>query len=144
MLALAQLEIVALRKWEEFAQLICGAWLIVSPFILDYAHQDHLRYWHWVLGGTESVLAAFEIWQDRFTVDGVLPAEALQSTPWPGRSPLLQLTSMHQKDGYAGGLDCGFRAPTKDGFAQWAVTVSPHDHEVGLLFVGDVKKNLAY
>ena len=62
--ALAQLEIVILRKWEEFAQLICGAWLIVSPFIFDYAHQDHLRYWHWVLGGTVSVLAAFEIWQD--------------------------------------------------------------------------------
>jgi hypothetical protein len=62
-LALAQLEIVILRKWEEFANW-SGAWLIVSPFIFDYAHQDRLRYWHWVLGGTVSVLAAFEIWQD--------------------------------------------------------------------------------
>jgi 4-amino-4-deoxy-L-arabinose transferase-like glycosyltransferase len=63
-LALAQLEIVILRKWEEFAQLVCGVWLVVSPFIFDYAHQDHLRYWHWVLGCTVSVMAAFEIWQD--------------------------------------------------------------------------------
>ena len=49
-LALAQLEIVILRKWEESAQVVCGVWLVVSPFIFDYAHQDHLRYWHWVLG----------------------------------------------------------------------------------------------
>ena len=64
-LALAQLEIVRLRRWHEFAQLACGVWLIVSPFVFDYAHQEHLRIWHWALGGIVSVLAAFELWQDR-------------------------------------------------------------------------------
>jgi hypothetical protein len=63
-LALAQLELVRLRRWEEVAQMACGAWLIASPFILDYAHQDHLRFWHWALGGIVSALAAFELWQD--------------------------------------------------------------------------------
>jgi hypothetical protein len=53
-LALAQLEIVILRKWEEFAQPVCGVWLVVSAFIFDYAHQDHLRYWHWYLANDKA------------------------------------------------------------------------------------------
>jgi len=64
-LALAQLELVRLRRWEEVAQLACGLWLSASPFIFDYAHQDHLRFWHWTLGAGVSVLALLELWQDR-------------------------------------------------------------------------------
>jgi hypothetical protein len=60
----AQLELVRLRRWEEIAQLACGLWLSASPFILHYAHQDHLRFWHWALGAIVSVLALFELWQD--------------------------------------------------------------------------------
>ena len=63
-LMLAQLQIVRLRRWDEVAQLACGVWLVASPFVFDYAHQDHLRFWHWALGGIVSVLAAFELWQD--------------------------------------------------------------------------------
>ena len=63
-LALAQLELVRLRRWEELAQLACGLWLSASPFIFDYAHQDHLRFWHWALGPIVSVLALLELWQD--------------------------------------------------------------------------------
>ena len=63
-LVLAQLELVHLRRWEELAQLACGLWLSASPFIFDYAHQDHLRLWHWVLGSIVSVLALLELWQD--------------------------------------------------------------------------------
>ena len=63
-LVLAQLELVHLRRWEEFAQLACGLWLSASPFIFDYAHQHHLRLWHWVLGPIVSALALLELWQD--------------------------------------------------------------------------------
>lgn len=63
-LVLAQLEIVRLRRWHEIAQLGCGAWLVASPFVLDYHHQEHLRIWHWALGGIVLVLAALELWQD--------------------------------------------------------------------------------
>jgi len=63
-LALAQLEIVHLRRWEEFAQLACGIWLTASPFVFHYEHQDHLRFWHWALGASVAVLALFELWQD--------------------------------------------------------------------------------
>jgi O-antigen/teichoic acid export membrane protein len=63
-LALAQLELVRLRRWEEVAQLACGLWLTASPFIFHYAHQDHLRLWHWALGSVVSILALLELWQD--------------------------------------------------------------------------------
>ena len=63
-LVLAQLEIAHLRRWEEVAQLVCGLWLSASPFIFHYAHQNHLRLWHWALGLVVTVLAVFEIWQD--------------------------------------------------------------------------------
>ena len=64
-LVLAQLEIVRLRRWHEIAQLAFGVWLVASPFIFDYGHQDHLRIWHWALGSIVSALAAFELWQGR-------------------------------------------------------------------------------
>jgi hypothetical protein len=63
-LVLAQLELARLRRWEEFAQLACGLWLVASPFIFNYAHQDHLRLWHWALGSVVSLLSVFELWQD--------------------------------------------------------------------------------
>jgi len=63
LLALAQLELVHMRRWEEIAQLGCGLWLLASPFIFDYQHQAHLRFWHWALGAIVSVLALFELWQ---------------------------------------------------------------------------------
>jgi hypothetical protein len=63
-LLLAQLELARLRRWEEFAQLACGLWLVVSPFIFNYAHQDHLRLRHWALGSVVSLLSVFELWQD--------------------------------------------------------------------------------
>ena len=63
-LALAQLELVRLRRWEEIAQLACGLWISGSPFMFDYLHQNHLRFWHWALGAIVSVLAVFELWQD--------------------------------------------------------------------------------
>ena len=63
-LALAQMELVRLRRWEEIAQLACGLWLSASPFIFDYFHQHHLRFWHWALGACVAVLALLELWQD--------------------------------------------------------------------------------
>ena len=63
-LVLAQLQLTRLRRWEEIAQLACGLWISVSPFIFNYFHQNHLRLWHWALGTIVSVLALFELWQD--------------------------------------------------------------------------------
>jgi hypothetical protein len=62
--ALAAFEFVDLRRWEEFAELACGLWLVASPFILGYEAAGVLAYWHFSLGAIVAVLASLEIWQD--------------------------------------------------------------------------------
>ena len=55
---LAQLEYVALQRWEEVAEIVAGLWLIASPYVLGYAGQGMLGIWHVSLGGLVVVLAA--------------------------------------------------------------------------------------
>ena len=62
-IVLAALEQLALRRWEEFLTFICGAYVMVSPFIFMYG--GTLRMWHFGLGAAVAVLALLEIWQDR-------------------------------------------------------------------------------
>jgi len=59
----AQLEIVALSRWEEIINLICGAWILVAPFILGYS--GNLRLWHFGLGGLVVIITLFEFWQGK-------------------------------------------------------------------------------
>ncbi len=61
---LAQLEYVALQRWEEVTGIAAGLWLIVSPYIFDYAGDGMLHLWHSVLGGLVVLLAALQLWQD--------------------------------------------------------------------------------
>jgi hypothetical protein len=61
---LAQLEYFSLQRWEEAGAFVLGLWLIVSPFIFDYAGAGTLQSWHFVLGGLVTVLAVLELWQD--------------------------------------------------------------------------------
>ena len=61
---LAQLEYLSLQRWEEVGAFVLGIWLILSPFVFDYAGADALRYWHFVLGGLVVALAILELWQD--------------------------------------------------------------------------------
>jgi hypothetical protein len=61
-LFVAQLKIVALSRWEEIINLICGAWIAAAPLILGYYGQ--LRFWHLGLGGLVVMITLFELWQD--------------------------------------------------------------------------------
>ena len=61
--ALAMLELMSLQRWEEVLELICGAWVIASPIVLNYG--GPLRVWHFVLGGIVAALALLELAQDR-------------------------------------------------------------------------------
>lgn len=61
---LAQLEYVALQRWEEVAEILLGLWLIVSPYIFGYADEGMLRLWHTSLGVLVVLLAGFQLWQD--------------------------------------------------------------------------------
>ena len=60
---IALLETLSLQRWEEFLELICGAWVVVAPFLLGYG--GVLRISHLLLGGAVIVLALVELWQDR-------------------------------------------------------------------------------
>jgi hypothetical protein len=59
---LAQLEYVALQRWEEVVELLAGLWLIASPIVLGYS--GTLSLWHYSLGGLVVLLAALQLWQD--------------------------------------------------------------------------------
>jgi SPW repeat len=61
---LAQLEYVALQRWEEVAEIVAGLWLIASPYIFGYSDDGMLRYWHASFGGLVVLLAALQLWQD--------------------------------------------------------------------------------
>ena len=61
---LAQLEYVALRRWEEVAGILVGLWLIASPYIFGYHGDGMLRFYHSTLGGLVLLLAALQLWQD--------------------------------------------------------------------------------
>ena len=61
---LAQLEYVALQRWEEVAEIGLGLWLIASPFVLGYSGDDLLRAWHVALGAIIVLLGALQLWQD--------------------------------------------------------------------------------
>jgi SPW repeat len=61
---LAQLEYVALQRWEEVAEIILGLWLIASPYIFGYSADGLLRFWHCSLGGAVVLIATLQLWQD--------------------------------------------------------------------------------
>lgn len=62
-LLLAEMELVDLHRWEESLELLCGVWLIASPFMFGYV-ETTLAIWHFALGGIVAVLAVIELWQD--------------------------------------------------------------------------------
>jgi hypothetical protein len=61
---LAQLEYIALQRWEQVAEIMLGLWLIASPYIFGYHADGLLRFWHSSLGGIVLLLAALQLWQD--------------------------------------------------------------------------------
>jgi hypothetical protein len=61
---LAQLEYVALQRWEEVTAILLGLWLIASPYLFGYSGDDMLRFYHSSFGGLVVLLAALQLWQD--------------------------------------------------------------------------------
>src|SRR5206468_12051143 len=50
-LGLAQLEYVALQRWQEVAEILLGLWLMASSAIFGYSNDSLLLCWHIPLGG---------------------------------------------------------------------------------------------
>jgi SPW repeat len=61
---LAQLEYIALQRWEEAAAIVLALWLIVSPYVFGYHGDGLLRFYHSTLGGLVLLLATLQLWQD--------------------------------------------------------------------------------
>src|SRR5438874_4751192 len=60
---LAQLEYVALQRWEEGAEIALGLWLLGWRFVLGYCGDDILRACHVALGAVVVVLGALQLSQ---------------------------------------------------------------------------------
>ncbi len=60
----AGLQLVDLERSEEAGLMVCGLWLIASPFVLGYSDSGTLLYWHYALGSIVVLLAVLELWQD--------------------------------------------------------------------------------
>ena len=67
-LLLAEAELIDLHRWQESLELICGLWLVASPFAFGYG-DSYLAVWHWTLGGIVALLALIELWQDWWLTD---------------------------------------------------------------------------
>jgi SPW repeat len=63
-LGLAQLEYVALQRWQEVAEIVLGLWLIASPAIFGYSNDSLMLLWHSALGVLVVLLSALQLWQD--------------------------------------------------------------------------------
>ena len=73
---LAQLEYVALQRWEEVAEIVLGLWLIASPWLFGYSGDAFLPAWHAILGTVVALLGALQLWQDWHLSDQELAKHA--------------------------------------------------------------------
>ncbi len=60
---LAELDLVALRRWTEIAQIVCGAWVAASSLIFSYSGAGTLRFWHLIAGLIVALLGFLELRQ---------------------------------------------------------------------------------
>jgi hypothetical protein len=57
--------IAALTKfaeWEEWINLLLGLWVLVSPWVLNFATQTTARWTHVIVGLIVAVLAGLKLW----------------------------------------------------------------------------------
>lgn len=58
---LAELDLVALRRWAEAGQIVCGVWVAVSPIVFGYSDVGALRFWHLLTGFAVAALGFLEL-----------------------------------------------------------------------------------
>lgn len=66
--AISLAAIVAFSEWEEWLNLLLGAWLIVSPWLLGFAHTRAMHVSIFI-GILVSFFAALELWLVHFEPD---------------------------------------------------------------------------
>ena len=67
-IALAYMAFAALfeaRVWEEWVEIVFGAWLIVAPWILRFSSDMHAAVAQGLIGALVIVVSALALWQAR-------------------------------------------------------------------------------
>jgi hypothetical protein len=59
---LALSSLISLYEWEEWVNLVLGAWAIIAPWILGFSAMSAAVTGHVVVGLVVAVLAAIELW----------------------------------------------------------------------------------
>ena len=52
----AGLAIQELKPWEEWVNMVLGAWMVASPWVFGYSHQANLMWGSVIVGGAVAVL----------------------------------------------------------------------------------------
>ncbi len=68
---------VAYASWEEWANLLLGLWLVVSPWVVGFAHTRAMHF-SIGIGAAVAFLAALELW---LRYDAAHPDDAPPSLP---------------------------------------------------------------
>lgn len=63
--ALAVATLSAFAEWEEWANMVIGLWLVVSPWILGFMANVNAMWTHVILGLLVAALAAWAVWDHR-------------------------------------------------------------------------------
>jgi hypothetical protein len=63
--ALTVATLSAFAEWEEWANLVLGLWLIVSPWLLQFAANVSAMWTHVVVGVLVAAVAAWAVWDYR-------------------------------------------------------------------------------
>lgn len=64
LLVLGIWEFTHLQRWEEIGVLLCGLWLVASPYTFGFSNQGALANWHYGVGIAAAIVASLELWQD--------------------------------------------------------------------------------
>lgn len=63
--ALAVATLSAFAEWEEWANMVIGLWLIVSPWLLGFMGNVNAMWTHVILGVLVAAIAAWAVWDYR-------------------------------------------------------------------------------
>jgi hypothetical protein len=57
------------ESWQDWAILVLGLWLLISPFLLGYASADAAAWNAYAVGAAVVILAATSLWVPSFGMD---------------------------------------------------------------------------
>lgn len=63
--ALAIGTLTVFAEWEEWANLVLGLWLVVSPWLLGFATNMTVTWTHLVMGVLVAAASAWAVWEHR-------------------------------------------------------------------------------